>query len=115
MHYAYQEGEGAIAEALSLAEPFVDEEREYVALGDNVIEWNICVAAESFLKQQQETRVILKEVPNPERFGVHHMETDRFVRIDEKPLASHPPYAATGFCFYDQASGLRYCLHIALY
>lgn len=101
IHYAYQEGEGGIAEALSLADPFADGEKICVVLGDNLIEYNICTAVEKFRQQERGAKVILKQVPDPERFGVPEIEGDRIVRIEEKPSVPKSSYAVTGFYFYD--------------
>ena len=70
INYTYQEGEGGIAAALSLAEFFADQEPICVVLGDNIIEKNINNAVKKFRKQKGGAKILLKEVPDPERFGV---------------------------------------------
>src|SRR5712691_686519 len=70
LNYTYQEGEGGIAAALSLAEFFVNREPVCVILGDNIIERNIVVAARAYDKQGKGAKVLLKEVKDPQRFGV---------------------------------------------
>src|SRR5512137_335367 len=70
LHYAYQEGEGGIAEALGLAEYFAEGGPICVILGDNIIEKNIREAVKSYKAQTEGARIMLKEVPDPERFGV---------------------------------------------
>src|SRR5436189_2660278 len=69
LNFAYQEGEGGIADALRLAEYFADNGAVCVALGDNIIENNFLEAAESFRKQKRGAHIVLKEVHDPERFG----------------------------------------------
>jgi len=101
LNYAYQEGEGGIAAALSLAEYFADEDKIVVVLGDNIIERNIRAAADSFRKQPEGAKILLKEVPDPQRFGVPAFEGDRIVRIDEKPSAPASNYAVIGIYMYD--------------
>src|SRR5947209_18804814 len=66
LNYAYQEGEGGIADALRLAEHFVDGDLMCVVLGDNIIENNICAAVENFRGQGEGRHIILKEVADPE-------------------------------------------------
>ncbi len=83
LNYTYQEGEGGIAEALGLAEHFADDEPVVVILGDNIFEGDIKGAVESFRKQGRGAKILLKEVENPERFGVAELEGDRIVRIEE--------------------------------
>src|SRR5687767_9972870 len=51
LNYTYQEGEGGIADALSLVEHFADDEPICVVLGDNIIEGNIRVAADEYSDQ----------------------------------------------------------------
>ena len=102
LHYAYQEGEGGIADALRLAEDFADGEKIVVILGDNVIEKNIRQGVANFFSQPRGGRVFLKEVPDPERFGVATLQGDRIVRIDEKPKQPASNYAVIGIYMYDE-------------
>src|SRR5882757_3615554 len=99
--YTYQEGEGGIADALALAEHFADGDKICVILGDNIIEGNIREAARAFEKQPAGARILLKEVPDAERFGVAEMEGDRILSIEEKPKKPKSNYAVTGIYMYD--------------
>ncbi len=101
LSFAYQEGEAGIADALRLAEPFVKGEKICVVLGDNIIEQSVKEAAASFEQQESGAMVLLKEVTDPERFGVPVFEGERIVRIEEKPRQPKSPYAVTGIYFYD--------------
>ena len=101
LSFAYQEGEGGIADALRLAEPFAKGDKICVVLGDNIIEGSISEAARSFEEQEKGGMVILKQVPDPERFGVPVFEGDRIVRIEEKPRNPRSQYAVIGIYFYD--------------
>lgn len=100
-NYTYQEGEGGIAAALHLAEYFVNREPVCVVLGDNIIEKNIIAAARAYEKQGGGAQIILKEVKDPQRFGVPVFKKDRIVRIDEKPKDPESPFAVIGVYFYD--------------
>jgi glucose-1-phosphate thymidylyltransferase len=100
-NYAYQEGEGGIADALALAEHFADGDKICVILGDNIIEGSIGLAVEEFEKQERGARILLKEVPDAERFGVAELQGDRIVGIEEKPLHPKSRYAVTGIYMYD--------------
>src|SRR6185436_9598674 len=99
--YTYQEGEGGIADALRLAEHFAEGESVCVVLGDNIIEGNIHQAARAFAKQKVGAKILLKEVKDPQRFGVPVLEGDRVVQIEEKPVRPRSSYAVTGIYFYD--------------
>jgi glucose-1-phosphate thymidylyltransferase len=102
LNFAYQEGEGGIADALRLAEYFARGEKVCVILGDNIIEGSVRAAAKKFEKQERGAKILLKEVPDPERFGVPVFENGRIVRIEEKPKKPASPYAVIGIYFYDQ-------------
>jgi glucose-1-phosphate thymidylyltransferase len=105
LEYAYQEGEGGIADALKLAEEFADGGKICVVLGDNIIEGNIKRAAGSFFTQPSGAKLLLKEVTDPERFGVCRFEGEppqgRVIEILEKPKKAPSNYAVTGIYFYD--------------
>jgi glucose-1-phosphate thymidylyltransferase len=101
MSFAYQEGEGGIADALKLAEPFVNGDSVCVVLGDNIIENDIVAARKRFDQQAGGAMIMLKDVPDPERFGVPVFEGERLVRIEEKPRQPKSNYAVIGVYFYD--------------
>lgn len=101
LNYTYQEGEGGIADALRLAENFAEGEKICVVLGDNILQGSIKQAAEDFERQPKGAHILLKEVANPERFGVPVFEGDRIVRIEEKPSRPASRFAVTGVYFYD--------------
>ena len=102
INYTYQEGEGGIADALRLSEHFADGQPVCVVLGDNIIETNIVAARRKF-EQVGSTggHIILKEVSDPQRFGVPVFEDGRIVRIEEKPSVPQSPYAVIGIYLYD--------------
>src|SRR3990167_2976522 len=81
IHYGYQEGEGGIAAALSIAEHFSEGDKVAVVLGDNIIEDEISLSVQKFLKQPQGARILLKKVPDPERFGVASFEGKKISAI----------------------------------
>jgi glucose-1-phosphate thymidylyltransferase len=101
INYTYQKGEGGIASALSLAEHFADRDKIAVVLGDNIIEGNIRAAAEEFRKQKDGARILLKEVSDPQRFGVPVFEGEKIVRVEEKPANPASNYAVIGIYMYD--------------
>jgi len=102
INYTYQEGEGGIAEALRLAEFFASGEKICVVLGDNIIEKNIRKAVKNFRRQKEGAKILLKEVPDPQRFGVPELKGDRIVRIEEKPKKPKSRYAVIGIYLFDQ-------------
>ena len=103
INYTYQEGEGGIAAALSLAEYFSAKEKICVILGDNIIEMNILAAVQDFEKQKRGAKILLKEVPDPQRFGVPEIRGKKIVKIEEKPKNPRSKFAVIGIYLYDSA------------
>jgi glucose-1-phosphate thymidylyltransferase len=101
LNYTYQEGEGGIAHALALVEHFAGGDPVCVVLGDNIIEGNIAAAVRAYRHQGGGAKIILKKVPDPERFGVPELDGQRVVRIDEKPALPKSEYAVIGIYMYD--------------
>ena len=101
INYTYQEGEGGIAAALSLTEHFVGKDKMVVILGDNIIENNIKQAVSNYAGQKDGAKIILKEVPDPERFGVPELKNGRITGIEEKPKKPKSSYAVIGIYMYD--------------
>ena len=100
--YAYQDGEGGIADALKLAEEFADGESICVVLGDNIIEGNIKKAADDFRAQGGGAKILLKDVHDPERFGVATIDEEgKVLRIVEKPKEPETNLAVIGIYMYD--------------
>lgn len=109
IHFAYQEGAGGIADALSLTEDFADGGKIAVILGDNIIEDKIKDFVDKY--QQQEftvngkkvggAKIFLKPVDDPERFGVAEVKDGKVVSIEEKPKQPKSNYAVTGIYMYD--------------
>lgn len=101
INYTYQKGEGGIAEALSLARHFADGRKIVVILGDNIIERSIKEYVEKFEAQPEGAKVLLKEVDDPERFGVAEIAGDRLISVEEKPAKPKSSYIVTGIYMYD--------------
>jgi glucose-1-phosphate thymidylyltransferase len=101
LNYTYQEGEGGIADALRLCEDFADGAPICVVLGDNIIENNITRAARAYRHQGGGAKILLKQVPDPQRFGVPELDGRRVVRIEEKPKEPKSDYAVIGVYMYD--------------
>ena len=102
LYYAYQEGEGGIADALARAEPFAANGSICVILGDNVFECDFRPQVARFEQNGGGARILLKEVPDPQRFGVAEICDNRVVRILEKPADPPSHYAVVGAYFYDR-------------
>ena len=105
LEYGYQEGEGGIAAALSLAEDFTEGGPMMVVLGDNFTDADLGPAVHSFTGG---ARLFLKQVADPREYGVAVFEegvatgqAPRVIGIEEKPKQPKSNYAVTGFYIYD--------------
>ena len=103
INYTYQEGEGGIGDALRLAEHFAEGDKLVVMLGDNIIEKDVRRGVAAFSKQERGARVYLKQVDNPQAYGVAELNGDRIVTIVEKPKKPKSKYAVIGIYMYDSA------------
>jgi len=113
IEYAYQKGEGGIADALRLTEDFIDGNKSVIVLGDNIIEKSIKKFVDRFRQQDSGGRILIKKVPDPERFGVvefsaaggsafgGNKKKNRIIKIAEKPKKPKTHYAVTGIYMYD--------------
>jgi len=102
-HFTYkvQDEAGGIAQALGLAENFAYEHPLIVILGDNIFQMSLKNCADKFISQRTGARVLLKEVSNPQRFGVAQISNGKIISIDEKPKKPKSNYAVTGIYFYN--------------
>jgi len=101
LSYAVQEEAGGIAQALGLAEDFSDRKKIVVILGDNIFEDDIKPYVKSFKKQKKGAKLFLKEIPDPERFGVAEIKNGKILKIEEKPKKPKSNLAVTGLYMYD--------------
>jgi len=99
--YEIQETASGIADALRLAEDFVDGEKFAVILGDNIFEDSFKGELEKFCNGKEEARIFLKEVPDAHRFGVAELNGDIVLGIEEKPAKPKSSFAVTGLYMYD--------------
>ncbi|HEX6972398.1 MAG TPA: sugar phosphate nucleotidyltransferase [Limnochordia bacterium] len=99
--YRVQDEPGGIAHALGLAEDFAGGERIVVLLGDNIFEDDLSPFIERWRHQPHGARILLKEVDDPERYGVAEVREGRIVGIEEKPARPKSRFAVTGIYMYD--------------
>jgi len=99
--YKVQDEAGGIAEALGLAENFAQGQPMVVILGDNIFEGSLRDYADKFISQKTGARILLKQVPNPQRFGVAEISDGKVIGIEEKPKKPKSDYVITGIYFYD--------------
>jgi glucose-1-phosphate thymidylyltransferase len=102
-HFTYkvQDEAGGIAQALGLAENFAGDSSVCVLLGDNIFEDSIQPFVSAWAKQKKGARIVLKQVQDPQRYGVAEVKGERITGIVEKPKAPKSDLAVTGIYFYD--------------
>lgn len=98
--YKVQEEALGIAHALAMAEHYVGNHSMVVLLGDNIFEYSLKPYIENFKTQKAGARVILKEVGDPERYGVAALDEYQVIEITEKPVNPQSPYAVVGVYMY---------------
>ncbi|WP_242221180.1 sugar phosphate nucleotidyltransferase [Bacillus cereus group sp. BfR-BA-01380] len=99
--YRVQEKAGGIAQALGLCEAFVGNDKMVVILGDNVFSDALKPYVEKYKKEKKGAKILLKEVDNPQRFGVPEIKGEHIIAIEEKPKVPKSSYAVTGIYMYD--------------
>jgi glucose-1-phosphate thymidylyltransferase len=99
--YKVQDEAGGIAQALGLASNFARDDATCVILGDNIFEDPIRPFVENFKEQGQGAKLLIKEVHDPERYGVAELDGERIVGIEEKPKDPKSAYCVTGIYMYD--------------
>lgn len=99
--YRIQDQAGGIAQALGLAEGFVGNDQSVVILGDNIFQDDISGYVENFRQQKHGAKILVQEVPDPQRYGVAEIQGDRIVSIEEKPKQPKSNYCVTGIYMYD--------------
>ena len=101
LSYKVQKDVGGIAQALSLAEDFVVGHNICVILGDNIFEFSINPYTEAFRKQENGAHVLVKEVGDPERYGIAALDEHQIIEIEEKPSNPKSSFAVVGLYYFD--------------
>ncbi|MCL6443875.1 MAG: NTP transferase domain-containing protein [Alicyclobacillus sp.] len=99
--YKVQDEAGGIAQALGLAKAFVGNDLVTVILADNVFSDDIGPYVRGFMDQSRGAKILIKEVPDPERYGVPVLKNGKIIAIEEKPNKPKSSYAVTGIYMYD--------------
>lgn len=99
--YRIQDQSGGIAQALGLCEDFIGKDKCVVILGDNIFADNIRDYVYNFQRQDKGAKVLIKQVKDPERYGIAEFEGDKIINIEEKPKMPKSNYCVTGIYMYD--------------
>jgi glucose-1-phosphate thymidylyltransferase len=104
LNYAYQTGEGGIAQAIGLTRAFVGSDKFVVILGDNILENSIGEYVRRFQDQPSGARILYKRVEDPRDYGVAEISQGRVISIEEKPSDPKSSFAVIGVYMYDSAA-----------
>jgi glucose-1-phosphate thymidylyltransferase len=99
--YKIQDQPGGIAQALGLCENFVGKDRCVVILGDNIFSANICGFVDNYQRQSAGAKILIREVPDPQRYGVAELSGQNIAGIEEKPRNPKSNFGVTGIYMYD--------------
>lgn len=97
--YKVQDQAGGIAQALGLAENFIGDDSMTVILGDNIFEAPISSQVQAW--SGKGASIFIKEVHDPQRYGVAEIQGDQIIGIEEKPKQPKSNYCVTGIYMYD--------------
>ena len=100
--YELQEEAGGLAQAVSLAESFVGDDKMLVLLGDNIFTDDLRPAVERFAAQDRGATIFGTVMEHPEQYGVIEMDGERVVGIEEKPQRPKSQLVQTGIYLYDE-------------
>jgi len=97
--YKVQDQAGGIAQALGLAENFIGGDAMTVILGDNIFEAPITTQVQAW--PGSGASIFIKEVHDPQRYGVAEIHGNKIIGIEEKPKQPKSNYCVTGIYMYD--------------
>jgi glucose-1-phosphate thymidylyltransferase len=98
--YRVQDEAGGIAQALGLAELFCHGCRSLVILGDNIFYDSLKEYVAAADQKPDWAWVLLKQVPDPQRYGVAEVRGDAIISIEEKPKNPKSDFAVAGIYLY---------------
>jgi glucose-1-phosphate thymidylyltransferase len=98
--YRVQDEAGGIAQALGLAELFCHGARALVILGDNIFRDGLADFVAAAAQKPDWAWVLLKQVPDPQRYGVAELHGGRIAGIEEKPKKPRGDHAVAGIYLY---------------
>ena len=98
-----QEAPLGLAHAVKISQPFLDDARFVMFLGDNVIQGGISDLIRQFETSQWNSQIVLTRVEHPEQYGVAQLGEDgRIERLVEKPKEPPSDLALVGIYMFDQ-------------
>ena len=98
--YRVQDEAGGIAQALGLAELFCHDVRSLVILGDNIFQGPLTDLVAASERQPDRAWVTLKQVADPQRYGVAELRGEQIVSVEEKPKRPKSDFAVAGIYLY---------------
>lgn len=104
IEYIVQDEPHGLAHAVKMGQSFVGSESFMVFLGDNIFEDDLSNLIKRYDIEKPDSIIILKEVDEPERFGIAILEDyDRIVNVVEKPNDPPSNLAIAGVYIFDES------------
>ena len=101
--YKVQDQPRGIADALIIAEEFLDKNPCALMLGDNIFHGPELQSKLTHAYSSNKNTIFAYEVPDPERFGICELNgEDKVISIEEKPSMPKSNLCVTGLYFYDE-------------
>ena len=91
-----------IAHAVKISEDFLGSDPFVLYLGDNFLRGGIAPFVEDFRRTGTQCQIMLRQVPNPQEFGVAELVDGRVVRVVEKPKQPPTDLAVVGIYMFDR-------------
>ena len=96
--YEIQDKPEGLAQAFIIADDFIGGDSCAMILGDNIFTDDFTSSIKNF---KSGSLAFIKDVHDPERFGVVEIDNNKVISIEEKPEVPKSNYAQTGFYIYD--------------
>lgn len=100
--YIVQDKPKGLAHAVKMGQDFVGDEPFMVFLGDNIFEDDLTNLVRRYNEEKPSSIIILKEVDEPQRFGIAVLDGDRMVKVIEKPKDPPSNLAIAGVYIFDK-------------
>ena len=100
--YIVQDKPKGLAHAVKMGQDFVGDEPFMVFLGDNIFEDDLTNLVRRYNEEKPSSIIILKEVDEPQRFGIAVLDGDRMVNVIEKPKDPPSNLAIAGVYIFDK-------------
>ncbi|MFH0702659.1 MAG: glucose-1-phosphate thymidylyltransferase [bacterium] len=100
--YILQDQPLGLAHAVKISQDYLKDDSFIMYLGDNLIKENLVKLVERFNINKYDSLILLKEVKNPEMFGVASIKHNKIINLEEKPLNPKSNLALVGVYLFNK-------------